>query len=64
MSESEHPGPWRHAFTDRLTQMGYHLDAEQVNRAFARFKDLADKKKIVSDADLAALVAGKSEDTP
>ncbi|NLD42960.1 MAG: 2-isopropylmalate synthase [Chloroflexi bacterium] len=47
----------RHAFTDRLTQMGYHLDAEQVNRAFARFKDLADKKKIVSDADLAALVA-------
>ena len=47
----------RHAFGDRLEQMGYHLDGEQLNRAFGRFKDLADKKKVVSDADLMALVS-------
>lgn len=47
----------RHAFSDRMDQMGYHLDGEQLNRAFARFKDLADKKKVVSDADLMAIVS-------
>jgi len=47
----------RHAFADRLQQMGYHLDDDQLNRSFARFKDLADKKKVVSDADLIALVS-------
>jgi len=47
----------RHAFSDRLEQMGYHLDQEQLNRAFERFKDLADKKKVVSEADLVALVS-------
>jgi 2-isopropylmalate synthase len=47
----------RHAFRERLTQMGYHLDEEQLNRAFARFKDLADKKKVVSEPDLVALIS-------
>ena len=46
-----------HAFSDKLQQMGYHLDQEQLNRAFARFKDLADKKKIVSDRDIEAIVS-------
>jgi 2-isopropylmalate synthase len=47
----------RHAFADKLEQMGYHLDKEQLNRAFARFKDLTDKRKYVSDPDIEALVA-------
>jgi 2-isopropylmalate synthase len=47
----------RHAFADKLQQMGYHLDSEQLNRAFARFKDLADKKKVVAEADIEAVIA-------
>ncbi len=47
----------RHAFADKMEQMGYHLDAEQLTRAFARFKDLADKKKVITERDLEALVS-------
>ncbi len=47
----------RHAFADRLLQLGYHLEHDQLDRAFARFKELADKKKIVTDRDLEALVS-------
>ncbi|MGI5916561.1 MAG: 2-isopropylmalate synthase [Anaerolineae bacterium] len=47
----------RHAFSDKLAQMGYHLEPDQLNRAFARFKELADKKKIVTDRDIEALVS-------
>jgi 2-isopropylmalate synthase len=47
----------RHAFADKLEQMGYHLDKEQLNRAFTRFKELTDKKKIVVEADLEAIVS-------
>ena len=46
----------RHAFRNRLEQMGYHLTDEQFDRAFSRFKELADRKKQVSDIDLEALV--------
>jgi 2-isopropylmalate synthase len=47
----------RHAFADKLEQMGYHLTPEQLDRAFARFKSLADQKKVVAERDLEALVA-------
>ncbi|HEY80283.1 MAG TPA: 2-isopropylmalate synthase [Anaerolineae bacterium] len=47
----------RHAFRKRLEEMGYHLDDDELNKAFKRFKELADKKKTVSDADIEALVA-------
>ena len=47
----------RHAFGVRLQEMGYHLDRENLNEVFTRFKDLADKKKTVTDADIEALVA-------
>ncbi|NUQ36352.1 MAG: 2-isopropylmalate synthase [Caldilineales bacterium] len=46
----------RHAFRVRMEEMGYHLEDEELNKVFRRFKDLADKKKTVSDADLEALV--------
>jgi 2-isopropylmalate synthase len=47
----------RHAFKTRLTEMGYVLSEAELDKAFGRFKDLADKKKIITDADLEALVA-------
>ncbi len=47
----------RHALNTRLEEMGFRLDRDTLNEVFVRFKDLADKKKTVSDADLEALVA-------
>ncbi|ABQ27868.1 2-isopropylmalate synthase [Geotalea uraniireducens] len=47
----------RHAFKKRLEELGYDLDDEKLNRAFDRFKALADLKKEVFDEDLDAIVA-------
>ena len=46
----------RHAFKDRVTQLGYVLTDEQIEAAFGKFKTLADKKKEVFDEDIEALV--------
>jgi len=46
----------RHAFAKRLTGLGFRLSSQEIDRAFARFKELADKKKEVFDDDLIALV--------
>ena len=46
----------RHAFRDRVVQLGYTLTDEQLEPVFARFKTLADKKKEVFDEDIEALV--------
>jgi 2-isopropylmalate synthase len=45
----------RHALRDRVKDLGYHLNEEQLNRVFDGFKTLADKKKEVYDADIEAL---------
>ncbi|MBI4319230.1 MAG: 2-isopropylmalate synthase, partial [Chloroflexi bacterium] len=47
----------RHAFKDRLLELGYDLSPEDLSRAFMRFKELADKKKEITDRDLEAIVA-------
>jgi 2-isopropylmalate synthase len=47
----------RHAFIDALDKLGITLDDAPLNRAFARFKDLADRKISLTDQDLAAIVA-------
>jgi 2-isopropylmalate synthase len=47
----------RHALRARLEDMGYRLEREELNDVFQRFKELADKKKTVTDADIEALVA-------
>lgn len=54
----------RHAFRDKLSDLGYDVSEEELNVAFARFKDLADKKKEVSDEDILALIEEKLIDTP
>ncbi|NBC49436.1 MAG: 2-isopropylmalate synthase [Gammaproteobacteria bacterium] len=47
----------RNAFRVRLEEIGIHLDSvEELNEAFRRFKDLADKKHEIFDEDLQALV--------
>jgi 2-isopropylmalate synthase len=46
----------RHAFNDRVKELGYSVDFDLSNTLFKRFKDLADKKKTVSDRDIEALV--------
>lgn len=46
----------RAAFRDRLQTLGYEVGDNQLNDAFRRFKDLADRKKVVYDEDIAALV--------
>jgi 2-isopropylmalate synthase len=47
----------RHALRARLTELGYTVDDDELKEIFKRFKDLADAKKTVTDADLEALVA-------
>ena len=46
----------RHAFAQRLSQLGFKLSKDELDRAFVRFKTLADKKKEVFDEDLTAIV--------
>jgi 2-isopropylmalate synthase len=46
----------RHAFKEKLKELGYNLSDNGLEVAFARFKDLADRKKIVYDDDIVALV--------
>ena len=46
----------RHAFREKLKDLGYELGQNALNEAFQRFKDLADKKKHVFDDDIIALV--------
>jgi 2-isopropylmalate synthase len=47
----------RHAFRQRLSELGYSLKEEDLNKAFAAFKELADKKKNITDRDIESLVA-------
>ena len=46
----------RAAFRDKLNTLGYNIGDNQLNDAFRRFKDLADRKKVVFDDDVVALV--------
>jgi 2-isopropylmalate synthase len=49
----------RHAFEERLIVLGHELSTETINELFARFKELADRKKTVFDRDIEALVGHK-----
>lgn len=45
-----------HAFKDKLQELGYALSDELIEKAFVQFKELADKKKEVTDSDIMAIV--------
>ena len=47
----------RHAFKERLSELGYTLSEEALNRAFQGFKEVADKKKEITDRDIESLIA-------
>jgi 2-isopropylmalate synthase len=47
----------RHAFAQQLSELGYDLSDEERERAFTRFKELADRKAELTDKDLEAIVA-------
>ena len=46
----------KHAFSERLKELGYELTDDQIVDAFTKFKELCDKKKTVTDGDIEALV--------
>ncbi len=46
----------RHAFRERLAELGYNLTDEELDKAFKRFKELTSKKKEISDSDIEAIV--------
>jgi len=54
----------KHALKVHLENLGFDLDDDQLVKAFRRFKDLADKKKEITDADLEALMADEFHHLP
>ncbi len=51
----------RHAFEERICQLGYELPEDKINSLFIEFKELADRKKIVYDRDIEALIADRQK---
>ncbi|MFQ5579303.1 MAG: 2-isopropylmalate synthase [Nitrospiria bacterium] len=47
----------RHAFKNRLEELGYHPSEDDLNKAFERMKHLADQKKEIFDEDLEAIIS-------
>ncbi|MHB1416354.1 MAG: 2-isopropylmalate synthase [Chloroflexota bacterium] len=47
----------RHAFRERMAELGYNLSDDELNKAFKRFKELADRKRDITDRDLEAIIA-------
>ena len=54
----------RNAFRTRLKELGYELLDQDLNRAFLRFKELADKKKEITDWDIEAIVNDETQQAP
>ncbi|HZK86611.1 MAG TPA: 2-isopropylmalate synthase [Syntrophomonas sp.] len=54
----------RHAFKARLLEMGYQFSDEELQKAFTKFKDLADKKKEICDDDIEALIKDQGRAIP
>jgi len=46
----------RHAFVEKLRELGYDLDGNNLNKAFSRFKSLADQKKEISEWDIRSII--------
>jgi 2-isopropylmalate synthase len=52
----------RHAFVKRVKELGFDLIEEEIEKAFDRFKDLAEKKGEISDNDLKAILNSEIRD--
>ena len=53
----------RHAFKDRAIELGFELDDERLQKAFVAFKELADKKKEITEEDLLTLLTDETLET-
>ena len=53
----------KHAFEQKLGELGYSFDSQQLGELFVNFKNLADKKKEITDLDLEALAQNKVSST-
>lgn len=47
----------RHAFAERVATLGYSLDEIGLDTAFGRFKEIADKKNVITDDDIRAIIS-------
>ena len=54
----------RHAFEEKLLEMGFSLPKERLDAVFADFKLLADKKKVITDKDIEALLKNSISEIP
>jgi 2-isopropylmalate synthase len=54
----------RHALRQRVRDLGYHLDDGQLQKVFEGFKALADRKKVIYDADIEALAEAQIHSGP
>ncbi|MGI9290991.1 MAG: homocitrate synthase/isopropylmalate synthase family protein, partial [Gammaproteobacteria bacterium] len=54
----------RHAFRERVEQLGFELKDEELNRTFEEFKKLADRKKELFDGDIEAIIMNAGETRP
>ncbi len=54
----------RNAFRTRLKELGFELSETDLNKAFLRFKEVADKKKEITDWDLEAIVNDETQQVP
>ncbi len=54
----------RHALRQRVRELGYHLDEAQLQKVFESFKALADRKKVIYDADIEALAEAQIHQGP
>lgn len=52
----------RHAFEERINSLGYQLSEEELNEAFKHFKEIADRKKTLTDKDILALLNNKQQE--
>ena len=52
----------KHAFQEKLKALGYNIDVEEQKTLFKSFKDIADKKKHVTDQDIHALIQDSEHD--
>ncbi|MGI6432799.1 MAG: 2-isopropylmalate synthase [Sphaerochaetaceae bacterium] len=54
----------RHAFVNKMGELGYELDESMAEKLFADFKNVADKKKEITDRDLVALMESGTHVAP
>lgn len=47
----------RHAYAERVAKLGYSLDTVGLDATFGRFKEIADKKSVISDDDIRAIIS-------